>query len=272
MFGQNQQQQNQMALMNQQMHNQMQLNQQGQQIQQQNWDYTNYENQVKHMENAGLNVGLMYGMGGGGGQSMGAGGGGGASGGNAPQNNAPQMMAQMLQSEALKSQIALNEANANDANASADLKRGPQTENVGADTALKNMNTANAKIQNEIGNKTIEEVVDTIIANRDKAVAESSSAMTKASVDATTKQSTINQIDSAALNEALKGAVMKSGINLNDAQINKMAEEIKIGKFNAQTNADFQGLDKVAGGQLTKIINWFNGATNTKPDYQREIK
>ena len=29
------------------------------------WDYTNYENQVKHMKQAGLSVGLMYGNGGG---------------------------------------------------------------------------------------------------------------------------------------------------------------------------------------------------------------
>lgn len=33
------------------------------------WDYTNYENQRKHMENAGLNPALMYGQGGGGGTS-----------------------------------------------------------------------------------------------------------------------------------------------------------------------------------------------------------
>jgi len=112
MFGQNQQQQNQIALMNQQMNNQMQLNQQGQRIQQENWDYTNYENQVKHMENAGLNVGLMYGMGGGGGQSMGAGGGGGASGGNAPQNNAPQVMAMMQQAGLNQAEIELKKAQA----------------------------------------------------------------------------------------------------------------------------------------------------------------
>ena len=31
------------------------------------WDYTNYENQMKHIEAAGLNPALMYGMGGGGG-------------------------------------------------------------------------------------------------------------------------------------------------------------------------------------------------------------
>ena len=37
------------------------------------WDYTNAENQVKHLKNAGLNIGLMYGQSGAGG--MGASGG-----------------------------------------------------------------------------------------------------------------------------------------------------------------------------------------------------
>ena len=43
------------------------------------WDYTNYENQKRHLENAGLNPALLYGMSGGGGataagaQGMGAG-------------------------------------------------------------------------------------------------------------------------------------------------------------------------------------------------------
>lgn len=35
------------------------------------WDYTNYGNQRKHMEDAGLNVGLMYGQGGAGGGTAG---------------------------------------------------------------------------------------------------------------------------------------------------------------------------------------------------------
>lgn len=37
------------------------------------WDYTNYENQMEHIKNAGLNPGLLYGIGGGGGQTVGAG-------------------------------------------------------------------------------------------------------------------------------------------------------------------------------------------------------
>ena len=43
------------------------------------WDYTNYENQVKHMKNAGLSVGLMYGNGGGMGASTSGGQGSGVS-------------------------------------------------------------------------------------------------------------------------------------------------------------------------------------------------
>ena len=43
------------------------------QLQRENWDYTNAENQRKHYENAGLNVGLMYGSSGGGGATMGGG-------------------------------------------------------------------------------------------------------------------------------------------------------------------------------------------------------
>ena len=44
---------------------QRKLNEQMAELQRQNWDYTNAENQRKHYENAGLNVGLMYGSSGG---------------------------------------------------------------------------------------------------------------------------------------------------------------------------------------------------------------
>ena len=37
------------------------------------WDYTNYENQVKHLKTAGLNPALLYGQSGGGGSAAGGG-------------------------------------------------------------------------------------------------------------------------------------------------------------------------------------------------------
>jgi len=91
-------------LMNLQHQNQMALNEQMQDIAQQNWDYTNYENQVKHMQNAGLNVGLMYGSAGQGGQST-ASSGGSAAMGQAPQNNTPQMTGLMQQAALNAAQI-----------------------------------------------------------------------------------------------------------------------------------------------------------------------
>ena len=40
-------------------------------LQRKMWDYTNYSNQRKHMEEAGLNPAMMYGMSGGGGSTVG---------------------------------------------------------------------------------------------------------------------------------------------------------------------------------------------------------
>jgi hypothetical protein len=117
------------GMMNQQMQNQMQLNEQMQDIQQQNWDYTNYGNQRKHMEKAGLNVGLMYGMGGAGGSTMGGASGGSAAGGQGA--HAPNFMEvgqQMLQAKAIEAQTKVAEADAKLKNAQADKTAGIDTQ------------------------------------------------------------------------------------------------------------------------------------------------
>jgi hypothetical protein len=69
------------------------------------WDYTNAENQVQHLKNAGLNVGLMYGQSGAGG--MGASGGAKQESPDQPQGN-PVGMA--LQVQQLEQQRRMNEA------------------------------------------------------------------------------------------------------------------------------------------------------------------
>ena len=74
------------------------------------WDYTNWENQVTHLENAGLNPALMYGGGGSGGQT----GGGKAEGVSQPEQKQMQVMqnaqAMGLQLANLESQIKVNES------------------------------------------------------------------------------------------------------------------------------------------------------------------
>lgn len=106
------------------------------------WNYTNYENQRQHMEAAGLNPALMYGMGGGGGTSTNGGQGQGVSavGGNEVSAGA-QMGIIGLQMQSLESQIELNKANAKKAEADANKTAGVDTEQTRAITELtKNQN------------------------------------------------------------------------------------------------------------------------------------
>jgi hypothetical protein len=243
-----QQMSDQKELMDKQKENQMALNREQQKIELENWRATNYAAQRSEMEKAGLNPGLMYGGSGGGGMVMDSGTGGGASGGNAPtqQNDMGIMGIQLAQ---LQSQVELNKALANKANAEATKTGGVDTELAGANKALTEMNTKNAEVINQRESRSLEDGLDTIKANRDKAVAESAKASTEADVSATTKQAQIEKINSEAKNEAFKLAVMKSGIELNDAQMQNMLEQIKIGKFNAEKI----GLDQVKGKALNQV-------------------
>lgn len=116
-----------MALQNQY---QQQAAAQSQQYAKDYWDYTNAENQVKHLKNAGLNVGLMYGQSGAGG--MGASGGAHQSAPEQPQGNPVGMALQVQQIEQQRrmndAQIALAEAQASKANEEAKKIGGVDTQ------------------------------------------------------------------------------------------------------------------------------------------------
>lgn len=116
-----------MALQNQY---QQQAAAQSQQYAKDYWDYTNAENQVSHLKNAGLNVGLMYGQNGAGG--MGASGGAHQSSPEQPQGNPVGMALQVQQIEQQRrmndAQIALAEAQASKANEEAKKIGGVDTQ------------------------------------------------------------------------------------------------------------------------------------------------
>lgn len=103
-----------------------------QKLQKDMWDYTNYENQMKHLEAAGLNPALLYGMKGGGGVTVGGGGSGtqGVSGGHAPSGGGEVMgMGMMMnQMQLLKAQKENLEAQTDKTKAEADKTRGVDTE------------------------------------------------------------------------------------------------------------------------------------------------
>lgn len=116
-----------MALQNQY---QQQASAQSQQYAKEYWDYTNAENQVNHLKNAGLNIGLMYGQSGAGG--MGASGGARQESPDQPQGNPIGMALQVQQIEQQRrmndAQIALTEAQANKANTEANKIAGVDTQ------------------------------------------------------------------------------------------------------------------------------------------------
>lgn len=130
-----------MALQNQY---QQQAAAQSQQYAKEYWDYTNAENQVNHLKNAGLNVGLMYGQSGAGG--MGASGGARQESPDQAQGNPIGMALQVQQIEQQRrmndAQIALTEAEAEKARAEKEKISGVDTQE-----ALKRIEEAASRIE-----------------------------------------------------------------------------------------------------------------------------
>lgn len=130
-----------MALQNQY---QQQAAAQSQQYAKDYWDYTNAENQVEHLKNSGLNIGLMYGQSGAGG--MGASGGARQESPDQAQGNPVGMALQVQQIEQQRrmndAQIALAEAQANKANKEANKIAGVDTQE-----ALKRIEEASSRIE-----------------------------------------------------------------------------------------------------------------------------
>ena len=130
-----------MALQNQY---QQQAAAQSQQYAKDYWDYTNTENQVEHLKNSGLNIGLMYGQSGAGG--MGASGGARQESPDQAQGNPVGMALQVQQIEQQRrmndAQIALAEAQANKANEEAKKIGGVDTQE-----ALKRIEEASSRIE-----------------------------------------------------------------------------------------------------------------------------
>lgn len=140
-----------MALQNQY---QQQAAAKSQQYAKEYWDYTNAENQVQHLKNAGLNIGLMYGQSGAGG--MGASGGAHQTSPEQPQGNPVAMALQTQQIEQQRrmndAQIALAEAQARKADEEANKIGG-----VDIEEAKKRIEEMNAKIDTLIAEKQFKE-------------------------------------------------------------------------------------------------------------------
>ncbi len=112
------------------------------------WDYTNYENQKKHMKTAGLNPALMYGMGGGGGVSASGAQGQGVT---QPTDRSVEMGLKQqglgLQLASIASQVELNKSQAEKNKAEAEKIAGVDTETQKATMENIIVQTANEKVK-----------------------------------------------------------------------------------------------------------------------------
>ena len=154
-----------MALQNQY---QQQAAEKSQQYAKDYWDYTNTENQVQHLKNAGLNIGLMYGQSGSGG--MGASGGARQASPDQPQGN-PVGMA--LQAQQIEQQRRMNDAQIALAEAQAEKTKAEKEKISGVDTqeALKRIEEAGSRIELNLKEGTYKDAL-TDLTNAEKEATE----------------------------------------------------------------------------------------------------
>lgn len=228
---------------------------------QQMWDYTNYENQVKHLEAAGLNPALLYGQGGGGGATAagGAVGNGQGMAGQAPSGGSPQAIrSQIIEGAGMGVQLGLMEAQVEALKAKAAKDNADAEKTAGADTELTKSLTELNKIEMDVKNMSIEE-----IAAKAKYWGDlSTESWQKARILAkeadfreATFEDSVKKVAYETQGSLIKNLETLSNIELNDAKIQSLNENIAIAWYNAATgrmNAT-TAADKVANELITEM-------------------
>lgn len=179
-----------MALQNQY---QQQAAAQSQQYAKDYWDYTNTENQVEHLKNAGLNIGLMYGQSGAGG--MGASGGARQESPSQPEGN-PVAMA--LQTQQIEQQRRMNDAQISLTLAQTEKTKEEAKKIGGVDTqeALKRIEEAGSRIELNL---------------REGAYKEALTELTKAEKDATNALKSLREMEEALTSAKISEAFSIAG-------------------------------------------------------------
>ncbi len=209
-------------LMGIQMDNQMKLNDQGSQLQLQQWKDTNVGAQMKMIKEAGLNPALMYGKGGAGGATTGSQSGGSAS---AGQSHAPMDIGAITQAALAASQMAVNKSQANKNDAEASSISGNEgtvgASVIGANEASALNNKANAELTRlgyEIGNATREDQIDSAHFGVERIIKEN---------NLTDKQAELARVQTGAVGVRMQ--LDRANIKVSEETAKKIANDIVIG-------------------------------------------
>ena len=191
------------------------------------WKATGPVGQMEQLKAAGLNPGLIYGMGGAGGQSTGSSNAS-VSGGGAPSGGGEimGMTGNAMQMALLKAQKENIEADTQKKKADAALTSGAQTDNVQADTIWKGVKTELDQLQLELGTNSYKANLARIKYETDKALQELNILKNDAVISENTWQDKITQIGAEAVGVGIRNELMKtqgdkvrSDIEVNNATI-----------------------------------------------------
>lgn len=235
------------------------------------WDYTNYENQRRHMENAGLNVGLMYGSAGAGGSTSG-GSAGSVTGGNAPVGGGEVGMAMQL-----GLQKALTEAQIENVKADTEKKKveagktgGVDTQKIGAEIQSILQATQNAELQGKImeydkqlraiqtnvAGLTQDEIIKQIQTATQKLIEETRSAKAKGNIDEATQNNVIKGAELA--NQATAAGITATQTATQASKVGM--EATKAGQ--AKTEQETKNLQQI---EITNMLNNAMKANGIEP-------
>lgn len=229
--------------------------------QKQLYDYTfnqdTYGRDVKNMKAAGLNPALLYGLGGSSGQTgtTGSAGTGTASGAADREMAKSQQAAVGLEQAKIQSEIGVNEAMAEKYNAEAEKTAGVDTEKATAE--IGEIGATIDKIMEEVKNFQVGRRLMEIESNlkgaqTEKAMQEITNLRTQNKIDEGQAKSLIEITVQQAVNEKIKGIVMKKGIEMTDAQMKNMANQIAVewGKIGVGIEGNKISQDKVDVDQI----------------------
>lgn len=242
------------------------------------WNETNAKAQRKHLEDAGLNVGLMYNGSGAGGATSSAGGGGSVSGAMAPSGSGSEAQLGLTQIAQLK----LMEAQTNKTNAEAEKIAGVDTANTVADTTVKTQSIENliqsAKTDKErqtlinaqgrvedikaiLATETYEDAKTTVVWNAQRAIADARKAQAEGIVAQSTIMDAVKTIKAEAIGAVLDNAKTQKEMKEIDAKITNMQEQIRQGDvknaietFRAEIQAEYPSIMQTSGKMINDLL------------------
>lgn len=237
-------------LQDMQIQGQMEMMDYGQEKQLQMWEKTNYKAQMEQLRKAGLNPGLLYGMGGGGGATAQAAGGN-VSGGNAPVGGGePTHMAQVgmgLNLQLLEAQKENIQANTNKTNVEAEKIGGVDTgltrtqimsltagvDEIRARTALAEMEAKLKGWEEQLKGRTIEDSVRAIGWMAEQADQRLAQMRFETNISEETWNDKVKMVKAELMGIWLRNALTrqattesKSRVAVNEQQIKNMANDI----------------------------------------------